>query len=153
MKNLELKIPPLILVLLAALAMWALALLAPEWALSHFTSRLIAAICGALGSLFCLLGVLAFRRANTTVDPRYPEKAACLVVVGIYGVSRNPMYLGFLFMLLGFAFFLQNYAAFIVLPFFIIYLQYFQIRPEERYMQEKFGDDFTQYTARVRRWL
>ncbi|MFT5889590.1 MAG: protein-S-isoprenylcysteine O-methyltransferase Ste14 [Zhongshania sp.] len=46
--------------------------------------------------MVCVAGVLSFRRAGTTVNPLKPEFATSLVIVGIYGYSRNPMYLGFL---------------------------------------------------------
>lgn len=153
MQQLELRIPPLLLVLIVVAAM---AVLAKYWPALHFGlpfSFAIAASFILLGILVALLGVLAFRRANTTVDPRYPDKSATLVSSGIYRYSRNPMYLGFLLVLLGVACYLSNLLAFILLPLFVLYMNKFQIVPEERWMQQKFAAQFTRYQAKVRRWL
>ena len=49
--------------------------------------------------------------------------------------------------------YLPNAIALIVLPAFIIYMNRFQIQPEERALLEKFGDRYAQYMERVRRWL
>jgi protein-S-isoprenylcysteine O-methyltransferase Ste14 len=97
--------------------------------------------------------VVAFRRAGTTVNPMKPESSSSLVVSGIYAFTRNPMYLGFLFALLAWAIYLSHPAAFLVLPLFVWYMNRFQIEPEERALASLFGEAFTTYAARVRRWL
>jgi len=106
-----------------------------------------------LGALTCLAGVRYFRRAKTTVNPMKPESASALVASGIYRYSRNPMYLGFLLMLLGWALWLSNASALLLLPAFVLYMNRFQICPEERALLSLFGPDYMQYRARVRRWL
>lgn len=100
-----------------------------------------------------LWGVHAFRRARTTVNPTRPGSSTVLVVSGVYRFTRNPMYLGFLLMLLGAAAQLENAAAFIVWPAFVLYLNRFQIRPEEEALRALFGEAFIRYQSRVRRWL
>jgi len=105
------------------------------------------------GFVVAILGVREFRKAGTTVDPRFPEKAESLVTDGIFRYSRNPMYLGLLCVLLGWAVYLANWPAFLFLPVFVAYMNRFQIRPEERHMLRKFGDAFSDYASRVRRWL
>ena len=152
-RNLELKIPPLALVLLCAGAM-ALA----AWALPRLTypysGRLaVGSGLAAAGVLVAGLGIAAFRRARTTVNPMSPESASSLVIVGIYRLTRNPMYLGFLLMLTGLAAGLSNAVAAALLPFFVLYLTRFQILPEERALEARFGADFVSYKGRVRRWI
>jgi protein-S-isoprenylcysteine O-methyltransferase Ste14 len=120
---LELRIPPVALVFIAALAMWALA------------------------------GVAEFRRARTTVNPTTPQASSSVVDSGIYRRSRNPMYLGFLLALAGWAIQLGHLAALPVLPAFVLYMNRFQIAPEERALRAKFGAPYAEYTRRVRRWL
>ncbi|MGB5324060.1 MAG: isoprenylcysteine carboxylmethyltransferase family protein, partial [Pseudomonadales bacterium] len=66
---------------------------------------------------------------------------------------RNPMYLGLATALAGIGFALGNWSAFLWLLLFVLYIQSFQIYPEERAMLELFGDDFRAYCDRVRRWL
>jgi protein-S-isoprenylcysteine O-methyltransferase Ste14 len=61
--------------------------------------------------------------------------------------------LGFLLILSGWAIFLSNALVFLFLPMFILYMNHFQIQPEERALRARFGEVFTHYTARVRRWI
>ncbi len=152
MHPLELKIPPLILTLLCAFAMWAVALLAPGMRVALPGLNWLAAALATAGGLAALLGVLAFRHAGTTVDPRVPAQANTLVVRGIYRRSRNPMYLGFLLVLLAWGLYLGHLLSLLWLPGFVLYLNRFQIRPEERIMRQKFGTNYEKYTEQVRRW-
>lgn len=150
--GLALKIPPFALVVASAALMWLL----PAWANAprlgawHVALSVLVAL---LGMGVCLAGVLAFRQARTTVDPMHPSAASALVVKGIYHRTRNPMYLGFLLMLLAWALFLSKLSAWLMLPLFVLYLNRFQIAPEERALRERFGPAFQAYAAQVRRWL
>lgn len=157
MSFLELKIPPLLLMLLFALGMWLLApLTAPlstQLALPALYTTVLALCLAMTGIAVVLAGVLAFRHAKTTVDPRLPQQSSSLVLVGIYRYSRNPMYLGFLLLLAAFACYLQSLLALALLPLFVLYLNQFQIKPEERFLGQKFGQDFQVYMKQVRRWL
>lgn len=153
MEFLELKIPPVVQALVIAAAMWALAMAFPALAVSLPFAISLAAGCIAAGSTVAFLGVLEFKKAQTTIDPRFPDKSARLVVDGVYKISRNPMYLGILLVLLGWAFYLMNYLTFLPLPVFVTYITRFQIQPEERSMLLNFGDEFEIYSARVRRWV
>ena len=112
------------------------------------------ALCLAVtGIAVALAGVLAFRRANTTVDPRVPQQSASLVIVGIYRYSRNPMYLGFLLLLAAYACYLQSWLAWALLPLFVLYMNQFQIKPEEHHLLQKFGSAYQAYLTKVRRWI
>ena len=153
MKALELKIPPLVLVVLFALAMWLVAQQVPPVALPQLWAQVLAALFAGAGIVVALSGVLAFRRANTTVDPRVPQQSSSLVIRGIYRYSRNPMYVGFLLLLMAWAFYLSNAAALALLPLFVLHINRFQIVPEERFLLQKFGADYQAYCETVRRWL
>jgi protein-S-isoprenylcysteine O-methyltransferase Ste14 len=76
-----------------------------------------------------------------------------LVTTGIYHHTRNPMYVGLLLVLLGWVSFLCSVIALLGLVAFVIYITRFQIVPEERVLLAKFGADYAEYLARVRRWL
>jgi protein-S-isoprenylcysteine O-methyltransferase Ste14 len=76
-----------------------------------------------------------------------------MVVTGIYRISRNPMYLGMLLLLVAWAILLSNLAASLVLPLFVLYMNHFQISPEEVALASRFGADFAAYCKAVRRWL
>lgn len=151
MQFLELKIPPVVQAIVVA--MWVLARAFPVLAVPLPFATGLAAGCIAAGAVVALLGVLEFKKAQTTIDPRCPDTSAQLVVSGVYRISRNPMYLGILLVLLGWAFYLMNYLTFLPLPVFVIYINRFQIQPEERSMLENFGGEFAAYSASVRRWI
>ncbi|MFI0472670.1 methyltransferase family protein [Halomonas sp. HMF6819] len=153
MQTLELKIPPVILVLFTASLMWTLAVAVPSLGFTLSASPLVALVFAATGIAFALLGVWEFRSAGTTVDPRVPNQSVSLVVRGVYRISRNPMYVGFLLVLSAWVIFLSNLASLVLLPAFVIYMNRFQIVPEERHMREKFGESYRQYEAKVRRWV
>lgn len=153
MQTLELKIPPVVLVALFAFAMCVLAQVLSSLFVPAVWVKGLAVVFIGSGAWVALLGVLAFRRAKTTVDPRVPQQSVSLVVSGIYRYSRNPMYLGFLLWLIGLACYLLNIAAFALLPLFVWYMNRFQIKPEERFLQQKFGAEYQAYCERVRRWL
>ena len=133
--------------------MWLLSSLTPSLTV-HVPHRQLAAIAFAFaGIAVALLGVVAFRRARTTVNPTMPHAASSLVSTGVYRFSRNPMYLGFLLALIGYAVFLANGPAVLLVPAFVMYMNRFQIGPEERALSGIFGEKFTSYAQRVRRWL
>lgn len=153
MSQLELKVPPVVLVLIIALMMWGTAELIASFSFSFFVSSFVALLIAFSGVVFALLGVYQFRKQGTTVDPRIPEQSASLVTSGVYQFSRNPMYVGMLLMLVGWGIYLGNIASFFMLPIFILYMNRFQIMPEETFMAEKFGLAYQQYKKSVRRWL
>ena len=153
MRALELKIPPVGVFLLAGVAMWALARLLPAAELRLPAQPFVAAAFFIAAGIVGLAGIAAFRRQQTSVDPTRPDKATSLVVAGIYQWSRNPMYLGLLLLLTAWAVFLESALALLVLPAFIVYMNRFQIAPEERALLDKFGQSYTQYVEKVRRWL
>lgn len=153
MDRLELKIPPLALAAIVALAMWLAATVWPGLDFAMPARRLVAAGLAVAGAAIALLGVRAFARAHTTVDPRVPHKASRLVDSGIYQATRNPMYLGIALLLGAWALQLANGAALPGVAVFVLYMNRFQIGPEERMLQRKFGVDFERYCARVRRWI
>lgn len=149
---LELKLPPLALAFLFGALMWLAS------AYSAFTIALpwrsaFALIFSTVGLAIVLAGLVAFRRAKTTINPLTPEATTAMVTSGIYRFTRNPMYLGFLLVLAGWAMYLSNLLAFALLPLFVLYMTRFQIVPEERALCAKFSDVFTAYKRSVRRWL
>ena len=153
MKSLELKIPPPAIAVLAAAAMWALSLVAPTLQVPTRV-RLFAALAFALvGVGFSVAGVLSFRRAKTTLNPTKPQLTSSLVSSGIYKVTRNPMYVGLLFVLTAWAVFLSSAWALLGPVAYFLYIGRFQIAPEEHALTALFGAEYTAYLSRVRRWL
>ena len=153
MQALELKVPPVALVLLFAVMMWLLSASVPSLALALPWRILVALILWSVGFAIALAGLFEFRRAKTTVNPLTPEAASAIVTSGIYRYSRNPMYVGLLLALIGWDVWLSHLLAFALLPFFVVYMNHFQIEPEERALSTKFGGLFRDYRRSVRRWL
>jgi protein-S-isoprenylcysteine O-methyltransferase Ste14 len=140
-------------VVLAALGIWLIAWAVPALAVG-IPCRVAAAIaCAVIGAAIVLAGVARFRKAHTTLHPARPETASAVVASGVYRWSRNPMYLGFLVILVAWAVYLANAASALVLPAFVVYLNRFQIEPEERALEARFGASYTRYKQQVRRWL
>jgi protein-S-isoprenylcysteine O-methyltransferase Ste14 len=153
MNRLELAIPPPVVMLVIGLIMWLLSRLFPALALPWGSNVTAAVVLGLAGLAISLAGIASFKRASTTVDPRQPGQASTLVTFGIYRHSRNPMYLGVLLTLIGWAVFLGNVLALATAFAFVPYMNKYQIGPEERLLQEKFGGAFSAYKAKVRRWI
>jgi protein-S-isoprenylcysteine O-methyltransferase Ste14 len=101
MQRLELKIPPVALVLLAGGVMWWIAWAAPTLGFVFPARRICVMGAVLIGTAVAGMGIFSFRRAKTTVNPMKPDSSSALVVTGIYRLTRNPMYLGFLWILLG----------------------------------------------------
>jgi protein-S-isoprenylcysteine O-methyltransferase Ste14 len=153
MNALELKVPPPVVMLLSALAMWLVARWLPQWS---WPSTLLAVIGGVLavaGLALAATAMRTFARSKTTVNPLKPAESALVVSHGVFARTRNPMYVGLALVLTGWACYLANAAACLVLPLFIAYITRFQIIPEERILLDKFGAPFAQYLAQVRRWI
>jgi protein-S-isoprenylcysteine O-methyltransferase Ste14 len=153
MNALELKAPPPFVALVLALAMWAVSRLTSTFEVDA-SLRITAAVSMALvGGAFSAAGITAFRRVKTTLNPMKPETATALVTGGIYRVTRNPMYVGLLFVLLGWTAFLCAPWALAGPVVFVAYMTRFQIAPEEKALVSAFGEVYARYRARVRRWL
>jgi len=153
MRALELKVPPPIVAVLVGAAMWVAADLMPAALLTGQWRLISALVCAAFGVIVALLGFLALRQANTTINPVNPEKASSIVTGGIYSHTRNPMYLGLTALLVGWAVWLSIPWVFLGPVAFMLYLTRFQIVPEERVMSSKFGREYDEYRKLVRRWL
>ena len=153
MHVLELKVPPVAVVLVTAGCMWLVAWAVPALGFRFPARDLVAMSLALAGAVTSALGVISFRRAGTTVNPMKPESSSSLVTSGIYKLTRNTMYLGSILVLLGWSVYLSSLPAFLFLPAFIVYMNHFQIEPEERALAALFGQEFTAYKVRARRWL
>ena len=153
MNSLELKIPPVAQVIITAAAMYGVSKIIPSLRFSVKGSTGLAIGLGVIGLSSGIMGVVQFRKAQTTPNPQALEKVSSLVTSGIYQYSRNPMYLGLVLLLLGWALYLSHFLAFVLLPLFMLSMTRLQIQPEERMMSQKFGKDYQAYLTQVRRWI
>ena len=153
MNALETRIPPPLVGLVAGIVAWlASSTFAPT--VLPFPVRLGGALALVLlGFVLAGAGARSVRRAKSTLNPVKPETATALVTSGIYRYTRNPMYLGMAACLLAWSAWLGTLAGLIGAPFFVLYMNRFQVGPEERALSRLFGADFSAYQSRVRRWL
>ncbi|WP_220782601.1 methyltransferase family protein [Shewanella sairae] len=107
----------------------------------------------SLGMASAIAGVISFRQARTTVNPLKPESTSALVTSGMYKFSRNPMYLGMALALCAWAVYLASLCSMFGIVGFMLYMQRFQIAPEERALETIFGQEFIDYKKRVRPWV
>lgn len=133
--------------------MWGVSQYIPGVELSAGLRTIAAALVVLIGGFFCIAGVVSFRRAKTTVNPLKPETTSALVTSGIYRVSRNPMYVGFALFLVAWAVYLSSPWALVGVVGFVLYIDRFQIQPEERALTVLFAADFERYKNSVRSWV
>lgn len=153
MKALETRIPPPIIALAFATLIWWMANYLPKIEIEFVPKVIIVSLLLAIGAFFDLSGLLTFRRARTTVNPMKPHTSSALVNTGVYQITRNPMYVGLVFVLSGWCIYLNCPTAMIGVAGFIFYIHAFQILPEERMLVTLFGEEYMEYQSRVRRWL
>lgn len=150
---LETRVPPPVVALVVAIAMWAASRLVPRASATGVVRTVVSGVLFALAILVAWSGIRTFARVRTSIDPHHPETATTLVTGGIFRLSRNPMYLSMVLALLGWAARLGRVWLVLGPVAFVLYVTRFQIRPEERALAEKFGAEYESYRRRTRRWL
>ena len=109
------------------------------------------AVLAALGLTLAFAGVAAVIRHRTTIVPHHP--VTTLLTGGAYRLSRNPMYTGLAIAYLGLALVFGSSWPLALWPPVMVAVRQLVIRPEERYLTQRFGQTYTDYQSRVRRWL
>lgn len=149
----ELKVIPVVQVLIAGILMVVLSKLLPELILNWPAQNKITLLLFTLAIFIGISAIISFKRHKTTVNPTKPEASTTVVSSGIYSLSRNPMYLAMLISLISLAYYLQNITSLPVILIFIGYMTRFQIIPEEKVLTKIFGQQYLDYQSKVRRWL
>ena len=110
------------------------------------------------GTFFVLAGLASilscaflFKTAHTRLEPW--ETTSAIVKQGPYHITRNPIYLAFIFISIGIALYLNTWWIIFFQPVLIIVLTKYVIEREENYLEKKFGEDYLRYKREVRRWL
>jgi len=124
---------------------WTIALLPPV------PARVAGAVLVIGSRVFAQAARNAFRRVGTNVLPTQPTIA--LATDGPYRYTRNPIYLSHLVLYVGAALVVNGAAPLLLLPLVAIGLHWAVVRPEERYLQSKFGHAYAAYCQRVPRWF
>jgi protein-S-isoprenylcysteine O-methyltransferase Ste14 len=153
MSTLELKVPPPAVALLFGFLMWLVTSLVASIEVPLGARVAVALLFASIGLVFGVSAMVSFSREKTTMNPTKPAASSSLVITGPFRFTRNPMYLSLLLYLLAWAVYLSNFVAVLFLPVFVLYINQFQIKPEERVLFSLFGPEYTAYKERVRRWL
>lgn len=144
-------IPPLALLFICAACSTVLAYFFPL--ISYNVPIWIVGFVLIIGVIFLFPAVLSFVKNKTTVSPTTPDKASILVTDGIYSITRNPMYVGMLFLLLSFNLWLGAASTVILILTFFVLIDRKQITAEEKSLINKFGEVYQDYIKLVPRWL
>jgi len=146
-----LRVHPPVVYLLALLVgiglnfLWPLPVLPPWWGV------VAGLVVIGLGAAIMPAVVSRFKRAGTAFDPHKP--ASALITDGPYRFSRNPAYLALTLWYLGIGLIFNSaWILLLAIPPFVV-MDRWAIPREERHLEEKFGQEYGQYKARVRRWL
>ena len=145
------KIPPPIVTLISGLAIYFSRNLFPNhYGLILDVFSILLLVCGII---IIRTAFLSFKNHQTTINPLNLTKTSSLVNTGIFKYTRNPMYLGMVFILLSIALKFNLYGGLIVMFMFCSFITKFQIIPEEESMENLFGQEFKNYKKTTRRWL
>ncbi|MBU4557367.1 MAG: isoprenylcysteine carboxylmethyltransferase family protein [Actinobacteria bacterium] len=154
MSSLELRIPPDVVWLAVAGLMWlASQMTAGGLGAVEPARRPLAVLLIVIGIALIVAARVELNRAGTTWHPTEPGRSTALVTSGVYRLSRNPTYLGMEIVLIGWAVLLASPVAVLVSALFVVYIGRFQIRPEESTLSVSLGQEYGDYSERVRRWV
>jgi protein-S-isoprenylcysteine O-methyltransferase Ste14 len=92
-----------------------------------------------------------FGRRETGLLPGQATRV--MIEEGPYRVSRNPLYVGLLALYLGVVLLAPTFWGLTFFPIAVLLVFWGAIRPEERFLHERFGAQYDDYRRRVRRWL
>ncbi len=153
MKALELKIPPPVYALSLGIVMWLLNQYFPLVRFIESPWNKIGMAIIAIAIVLDSSSLFLFLKKRTTINPMKPTNTEGLVTAGLYKITRNPMYVGLLVILFGYAIWLGSLTPFLILPVFYWLITSMQIKPEERILEKKFGEEYLDYKNKVKRWL
>ena len=145
------RIPPPLIAMLCVLIIFLSKSIFPSFVFSYKLQ--LGIFVSAIGFLLLIISIKSFIDNKTTINPLNLKKSTYLVTSGVFRFSRNPMYLGMLLFLLGTAIILNIIGGLIISILFIFYMNFFQIIPEEKALQNLFGKNYRNYRKTVRRWI
>lgn len=143
--------PPAVFLGALVLGLVAQALWPVRFPVHRLAVKIAGVVLALLGIGLSTWVVRSFGRAGTPVIPWKATRR--LVITGPYRFSRNPDYLGQALLTAGLAFLFGLPWALLALVPALLVVRYGIIAREERYLQRRFGDEYRNYCARVRRWL
>ena len=123
------KIPPPIVTLICGLGIYFSRPFFPEYILS--INNILSIFILFLGFGILIISAASFKKHQTTINPLKPEQASSLVISGVFSFSRNPMYLGMVFILISVSIKFNLLGGLLITSMFALFITKFQIIPEE----------------------
>ena len=145
------KIPPPIVTLICGLGIYFSGPFFPEYILS--INNILSIFILFLGFGILIISAASFKKHQTTINPLKPEQASSLVISGVFSFSRNPMYLGMVFILISVSIKFNLLGGLLITSMFALFITKFQIIPEEAAMHKLFPEEFASYKENTRRWI
>ena len=143
--------PPTTYLLIALIVMVLFHFIIPIIKLIPCPWNLLGLIPMVIGILINFIADGALHKAVTTVKPY--QVSSALVTDSVYGISRSPMYFGFVLLLSGVAILLGSLSPWVIIPIFAFLMEVIFILVEEKMLEEKFGATYLDYKKKVRRWI
>lgn len=150
-KGAGVKFPPPFIFLSTAIIGYMIELLRPTSIGENGKILIGGTVFITLSLIIIAIAAFTFRRVKTHLEPWKPTST--IVSDGIFAISRNPIYLAFCIANIGLGMLLNSWwILFSFIPTAIL-IYIIAIRPEEVYLERKFGGEYLDYKMRVRRWL
>jgi len=144
--------PPLLILAVLVVGLLLGRLYPLAWpGLDDLAARSIGYGLGALGIVLVAWGLITLRSAGTTVLPT--QRAERLITGGPFRYRRNPIYMGEVLIFVGLAQLTYNIWFAILAPAFALAIHKLAILPEERHLEDRFGQAYLDYKERTRRWF
>ncbi len=112
---------------------------------------IVAYVFMAIATVLFSFSLYFFIKTRQNPEPHTPTNA--LYTGGIFKITRNPIYLGFLVAQVVVAIKMHNFYVILTLPLVFWLLNKWVIEPEEIYLEQLFGQEYLKYKQKVRRWL
>ena len=147
----KLKIPPPILVIILITSIYFSSDKLDLISIPYRT--LFSIVILSIGILVIINPIVKFIKSKTTVNPVEFKNVENLVTSGIYKYSRNPMYLGMIMIIISSTIYYLNFYSLLTPFIFYFWINRFQIKREEAFLEEKFGQEYLFYKTKTRRWI
>jgi len=145
------RVLPPVYFFISIVAMALLNFFGPVFDFARYPWNLLGLVPLGIGIALNLIADAAFKKAQTTVKPF--EISTALITTGVFGISRNPMYLGMVLILIGIAISMGSLSPLIVIVFFTTLMELVFVRTEEKMLEQHFGLAWTEYKSKVRKWI
>lgn len=145
------RVLPPVYFFISIVAMALLNFFGPVYGFARYPWNLLGLVPLGIGIALNLIADAAFKKEQTTVKPF--EISTALITTGVFGISRNPMYLGMVLILIGIAILMGSLPPLIVIVFFTALMELVFVKTEEKMLEQHFGLTWTEYQSKVRKWI